>query len=65
MLAYVARVGITIVEHSYVGGKETEVEKYVRQSGILTKHSTQIKLDVMKEDADDSRIVQGIKNLIS
>ncbi|MCG8638240.1 MAG: DUF444 family protein [Desulfobacterales bacterium] len=65
MLAYVARIGITIVEHSYVGGKATEVEKYVKQSGVLTKHSTQIKLDVMKEDADDSRIIQGIKNLIS
>lgn len=65
MLVYVARIGITIVEHSYVGGKATEVEKYVKQSGVLTKHSAQIKLDVMKEDADDSRIIQGIKNLIS
>ncbi len=62
---YVARIGISIVEHSYVGSKQTEVEKYLKTSGILTKHSNTIKLDVMKEDADDSRIIQGIKRLIS
>ncbi len=62
---YVARIGISIVEHSYVGSKQTEVEKYLKSSGILTKHSNRIKLDVMNENADDSRIIQGIKRLIS
>jgi len=65
MMSYVARIGISIVEHSYVGGKSTEVEKYLKSSGILTRHKDLIKLDVMGENVDDSRIIQGIKRLIS
>jgi len=65
MLNYVSRIGISIVEHSYVGSKQTEVEKYLKSSNILNKHGNLIKLDVMKENADDSRIIQGIKKLIS
>ncbi len=65
MLSYVARIGISIVEHSYVGSNQTEVEKYLKSSEILTKHSDLIKLDVMNESADDTRIIQGIKKLIS
>ena len=65
MLTYAARIGITIVEHAYVGSKQTEVEKYIKSSGVLTRHSHLIKLDVMAENADDSRIIQGIKTLIS
>ncbi|WP_457551857.1 DUF444 family protein [Desulfobacula sp.] len=65
MLNYVSRVGISIVEHSYVGSKQTEVEKYLKKSGILSEHSSLIKMDVMDETADDSRIIQGIKRLIS
>ncbi len=65
MLHYVSRIGITIVEHSYVGSKQTEVEKYLKSSEILTKHSDLLKMDVLDENADDSRIIQGIKKLIS
>jgi uncharacterized sporulation protein YeaH/YhbH (DUF444 family) len=65
MMRYVARIGITIVEHSYVGAKQTEVEKYLRNSGILKKYQDHIKLDIMGEDVDDSRIIQGIKHLIA
>jgi hypothetical protein len=65
MMAYVARIGISIVEHTYVGGKQTEVEKYLKASSILSKHKELIKLDVMDENADDARIIQGIKRLIS
>jgi len=65
MVGYAARIGICIVEHSYVGTGQTEVEKYLRKSGVLEKHKNHIKLDVMDENVDDSRIIQGIKNLIS
>ena len=65
MFNYVARIGISIVEHTYVGSKQTEVEKYLKSSGILNKYSNLIKLDVLDENADDSRIIQGIKRLIS
>ncbi len=64
MLGYVARIGITIVEHSYVGAKQTEVEKYLKTSGILNEYKEKIKLDIMAENVDDSRIIQGIKRLI-
>ncbi len=65
MMRYVARIGVSIVEHSYVGSKQTEVEKYLKSSGILEKHKDHIKLDIMGENVDDSRIIQGIKKLIS
>ena len=65
MLRYVSRIGISIVEHSYVGSNQTEVEQYLKSSEILSQHSDLIKLDVMNESADDSRIIQGIKRLIS
>lgn len=65
MLQYAARIGITIVEHSYVGAKQTEVEKYLKTSGILNEYKEKIKLDIMAENVDDSRIIQGIKRLIS
>jgi len=65
MLGYVSRIGISIVEHSYAGSNQTEVEQYLKASNILHKQSDLIKLDVMNESADDSRIIQGIKRLIS
>ena len=65
MLSYVSRIGVSIVEHSYVGSNQTEVEKYLKSSQMLTKHDDLIKLDVMSEKADDTRIIQGIKRLIS
>ena len=65
MVRYAARIGVSIVEHSYVGTGQTEVEKYLKKSGVLEKHKNHIKLDVMDENVDDSRIIQGIKNLIS
>lgn len=65
MLSYVSRIGVSIVEHSYVGSNQTEVEKYLKSSQMLTKHDDLIKLDVMSENADDTRIIQGIKRLIS
>jgi uncharacterized sporulation protein YeaH/YhbH (DUF444 family) len=65
MLSYVSRIGVSIVENSYVGSNQTEVEKYLKSSQILTQHGDLIKLDVMSENADDTRIIQGIKRLIS
>lgn len=65
MLEYAARIGITIAEHSYSGSKATEVEKYLKASNLLTKKKELIKMDVISEDADDTRIIQGIKKLIS
>ncbi len=65
MLEYAARIGISVVEHSYSSAKQTEVEKYIKASGLLEKKKAYIKMDVMGEDADDTRIIKGIKHLIT
>ena len=65
MLKYANRVGITIAEHAFRSGKSSEVEKYIKESGLLEEKSKLIRLDVLSEDADQQRLIDGIKNLIS
>jgi len=65
MVGYAARIGITVAKHSYAKSKSSEVENYIKASGLLEKHKNIIRMDVMDEDSEDARIIQGIKNLIS
>jgi hypothetical protein len=65
MLVYTNRVGITVAEHAYGKGGNSEVERYLKRSGLLTEKHDLLRLDVMKENADEPRIIEGIKNLIS
>lgn len=65
MLAYANRVGITVAEHAYRAGKNSEVEKYVKNSGLLEQKPKLIRLDVIGEDAGEQRLIEGIKKLIS
>ncbi|MBC8247411.1 MAG: DUF444 family protein [Deltaproteobacteria bacterium] len=65
MLTYSNRVGVTIAEHGSGTGRSSEVERYIKGSGLLTEKKELIRLDVMKEDADETRLIEGIKNLIS
>ncbi len=65
MLEYASRVGITIAEHSYRAGKNSEVEKYVKNSKLLEEKPKLIRLDVIGEDAGEQRLIEGIKKLIS
>jgi uncharacterized sporulation protein YeaH/YhbH (DUF444 family) len=64
MLTYTSRVGITIAEHG-TGSGGSEVEKYLKKSGLLTEKPDLIRLDVMGKDADEPRLIEGIKKLIS
>ncbi len=64
MLAYANRVGITIAEHGMSSG-ETEVARYIKRSGLLREQPSLIRMDVMDKDADESRLIEGIKRLIS
>jgi len=64
ILTYASRVGITIAEHPYNPGR-TEVEKYLFASGLLAEKPEIIRLDVMKDDADEARLIEGIRKLIS
>jgi hypothetical protein len=65
MMGYANRVGITIAQHGTGGQSKTEVERYLNKSGILEESPHLIRLDVMNEDADEPRLIEGIKKLIS
>jgi uncharacterized sporulation protein YeaH/YhbH (DUF444 family) len=65
MLGYANRVGITIVEHSYSSGGRTEVDIYLKKSGLPEEKPNLLRVDVMGEDAQEGRLIEGIKNLIS
>jgi uncharacterized sporulation protein YeaH/YhbH (DUF444 family) len=63
MLRYANRVGITIVQHS--SGTATEVEKYMKKSGLLEQAQSLVRMDIMDDDADETRLIDGIRKLIS
>ena len=65
MLNYANRVGITIAEHSTGSTGGTEVEKYLKKSSLLEDKPKLLRMDVMQEDADEARLIEGIKHLIS
>jgi uncharacterized sporulation protein YeaH/YhbH (DUF444 family) len=65
MLTYTARVGITIAEHPHESSDGSEVEKYLKKSKLLEERPNLLRLDVMQEDADEARLIEGIKRLIS
>ncbi|MGE5256421.1 MAG: DUF444 family protein [Hyphomicrobiales bacterium] len=65
MLAYANRVGITIAQHGQDGEQRTEVEKYIRSSGLLEERAKMLRMDVMQEDANEPRLIEGIKKLIA
>jgi uncharacterized sporulation protein YeaH/YhbH (DUF444 family) len=63
ILSYVSRMGITIGEHS--GTQWTEVARYLEHSGLLRDKADLLRMDVMAEDADEARVIDGIRKLIS
>jgi hypothetical protein len=65
MLTYANRVGISIAEHSSSSLNNTEVERYLKKSNLLDEKHDLLRLDVMQEDADEPRLIEGIKKLIS
>jgi uncharacterized sporulation protein YeaH/YhbH (DUF444 family) len=65
MLSYANRVGITIAQHAHENGLRTDVEKYIRSSGLLEDRPKLLRMDVLREDADEPRLIGGIKTLIA
>ncbi len=65
MLTYANRVGITIAEHTSSSQNKSAVEIYVKKSKLLEEKPKLFRLDVMNEDADEPRLIEGIKKLIS
>jgi hypothetical protein len=65
MLLSANRVGITIAEHTTTAAHNSEVEKYLKKSALLEDKLDLLRLDVMQEDANEARLIEGIKHLIS
>lgn len=65
MMGYASRIGVTIAESGFGAAGQTEVEKYLKASGLLESRRKQLRLDVMSENAEETRVIEGIKALIS
>ena len=65
MMKSANRVGVTIAEHTTVSAHNSEVEKYLKDSGLLEERPKMLRLDVIQENADEPRLIEGIKHLIS
>lgn len=65
IIAYASRVGITIVNHTYSAGDRTEVQRYLEGSGLLASSSDVLRLDVMNEEADEARLIESMRKLLS
>jgi hypothetical protein len=56
---------VTVAEHGLGTSSGTEVTRYLNGSGLLKEKPDLIRMDVMQEDADEARLIEGIKVLIS
>ena len=65
MLTYANRVGITIAERSHVAPGTTLMELYLKRSGLLRRSGASLRVDSMKDNAPEDRIIEGIKTLVS
>jgi len=65
-LIFTNRIGITVAKNNWTSNTETTVEKNINASGILKEKADLIRLDSMSaDDANDAKIIEGIKHLIS
>lgn len=65
MLEYASRVGITIAENGYGIPGRSEVQAYLKRSGLLEDQHKHLRLDVLAIDSTETRLIEGIKTLIS
>jgi len=65
MLRYCNRMGITIASGISDTGRQSAVEHYIGGSGLLESHAERIRLDAVKENSSEERVIKGIKHLIS
>jgi hypothetical protein len=66
MINYASRIGITIAQRSsgYQSGT-SEVQEYLEKSGMLIDYPDLVRLDVVSDDANETRLIESIRNLIS
>lgn len=64
MLKYASRIGVTIAENGYGISGRSEVETYLKKSKLLEEYRHLLRLDVLNRDAVETRLIEGIKELI-
>lgn len=65
MLTYVARIGITIAENNFGIPGRSDLERYIRKSGLLEEKPALIRLDMLGRESSETRLIEGIRALIS
>lgn len=64
MLGYANRVGFTVVERAASAG-DTEVGRYLKNSGLLESRADLLRMDTLPQDAAETRLIEGIRHLIA
>jgi hypothetical protein len=64
-LTYTSRIGVSIASRVVDSQNASPVERYLNKSGLLKDKASLIRMDVVAVDADESRLIKGIKKLIS
>lgn len=65
MLKFSNRVGITIAGSARIAAGRTNLELVLNRSKLLKDSPAKLRMDVIKDDADEPRLIEGIKKLIS
>jgi uncharacterized sporulation protein YeaH/YhbH (DUF444 family) len=65
MMKYANRIGITVARQGYGSTATSELERYMKSSNLLLDHPALIRMDIIDKDAEESRLIEGIKKLIS
>jgi len=66
MISYASRVGITIASRTLGNSSGTsEVQEYLGKSGLLMDYPELIRMDIIPEDANETQLIESIRNLIS
>ena len=63
LFQYVNRIGVIVVKGSY--GSETSFERFLKEYDLVEKNEEKLHLDIIPIDADDMRIIESLKQLVS
>ncbi|MFW6415362.1 MAG: DUF444 family protein, partial [Thermodesulfobacteriota bacterium] len=64
MLAYANRIGISIAANEF-SGRKSNLHSYLEASNLLTEKSDYLRADIIPENADETRLIEGIRHLTS
>ena len=65
MLTYSNRVGITVAQGFAQGGVESTIERYIGKSQLLNMFPKALRMDSIRENDSEERLIEGIKRMIS